>query len=304
MGGSSSEREVSLVSGRGVCEALKRRGYDVMPLDIKDENDAPRLLNAAGVEVVFIALHGGFGEDGTVQKILEDMKMPYTGSGWQASALAMDKIKSKKVMEEKGIPTPPYRTFKNNEYPSSLCGLSLPLIVKPSRQGSSIGVSMVAESDGLKDGLKKAYAFDFEVVVEEYIDGREIHIGILDDKPLPVVEVVPKSKFYDYQAKYEDGSTEYLVPAAIDKDVYLRAQALAIRTHNALGCCFFSRVDMRLSADNRLFTLEVNTIPGLTAQSLLPKAAKSAGITFEDLCEKILNSARATTRVAPTLLGI
>ncbi|MCK4518704.1 MAG: D-alanine--D-alanine ligase, partial [Candidatus Omnitrophica bacterium] len=214
MGGSSSERDISLVSGKGVCDALKRKGYEVMPLDVKNENDTPRLINEAGVEAVFIALHGGFGENGTVQKILEDMKVPYTGSGWQASALVMDKIRSKKAMEEKGIPTPPYRTFKNNEYPSSLGGLSLPLIVKPSKQGSSIGVSMVAENDaGLKDGLKKAYAFDFEVIVEEYIDGREIHVGILDDKPLPVVEVVPKSKFYDYQAKYKDSATEYLVPA-------------------------------------------------------------------------------------------
>lgn len=291
MGGLSAEKQISLESGSAVFKALKFRGYDVTSLVVKDKGQAVRLIKKERVDCVFIAMHGGFGEDGTMQKSLDEMRIPYTGSGYKASSLAMDKIESKRILERSDLPVPVYKTLKDCKYPTSFNGLSLPLVIKPSNQGSSIGLTIIEQESSLLKALKFAYSFGSSIIVEQYIKGKEISVGILDDKPLPVVQIESKRKFYDYQAKYTDGFTEYLVPAPIKKSLYKKAQKLGLCAHRALKCHYFSRVDMRLDENGQIYILEVNSIPGLTSHSLIPKAAQVEGISFEDLCEKILNAA-------------
>lgn len=297
MGGSSSEREVSLKSGQAVFEALKNAGLDVVAVDLKDdhkENIIQQIKNYK-IKTAFIALHGQFGEDGTVQKLLEENKIPYTGSGVEASRLAMDKIASRRLLESKKIPVPNYVVWDAAVYPnfdlSFLNGLLYPLVVKPSNQGSSIGISIIEKKKDLTSALKAANRFSSQVLIEEYIPGKEITVGLLEDKPLPVLRIAPKNKFYDYRAKYESG-TEYEVPAKISKEEFKSAQVKALAAHRTLGCRYFSRVDMILKDNSEIVVLEVNTIPGLTTKSLLPKAAQAAGIDFTQLCLKLINSAR------------
>ena len=289
-GGPSNEREISLRSGRAVYSALIDEGLDVAFLDITGESCAE--LKTAGIDVAFIALHGKFGEDGTVQKMLEDAGMPYTGSGVEASRLALDKIASKEAFAKKGIPSPRYRVLEKSRVNTAhINSIRLPAVIKPQFEGSSIGLSIVRERSGLKAALDKAFAYGARTIIEDYIDGRELTVGILDEEPLPVIEIVTKHKVYDYQAKYSDPDTKYIVPAPVEKGAYGRAQALGAAAHRALGCRSFSRVDMLMDGRGELFVLEVNTIPGMTERSLLPKAARANGMSFSGLCMKLVENA-------------
>jgi D-alanine-D-alanine ligase len=289
-GGPSNEREISLRSGRAVYDALVARGLDAILIEVG--GDIRGLVSASRIDTAFIALHGRFGEDGTVQGILDKMRVPYTGSGAGASALAIDKIASKEVFMKAGIPVPRHVVFdKTGLDLRKVDGLGLPVVVKPSLEGSSIGLSVVRERSGLEGAVAKAFEYGERVLAEEYIAGRELTVGILDDKPLPVIEIVTRENVYDYNAKYSDPATRYLVPAPVDDDVARRAQALAELAHRALGCRCFSRIDMMLDRSGSIFVLEANTIPGMTQRSLLPKAAAANGLSFGDLCVKLIDDA-------------
>ena len=283
MGGPSSEREVSLRSGAAISAGLKAKGYDVVDLDLQGAD----VKIPAGVEAVFIALHGTFGEDGGVQAALRELGLPFTGSGVEASRLAFDKVASKKVMEQHGLPTPRYEVLRKGQ-PRTL---PLPVVVKPPREGSSVGVSRVFDEAEWAGAVERSHAIDPEILVESFIEGRELTVGIVGDQVLPIVEILAPGGSYDYHAKYTKGVTEYVVPAPVPEAVTRRCQDIAWGVFQALGCSGMSRVDIRLTPDDEPFVLEINTIPGCTETSLLPKAARCAGIEFPDLCEMILNRA-------------
>lgn len=283
MGGPSSEREVSLRSGRAVAQGLRAAGYDVCEIVLEDrEVNIP-----AGIDAVFIALHGEFGEDGGVQALLRERGIPYTGAGPEASRRCFDKIETKRVLMREGIPTARYEVLRVGERPS----LRAPLVVKPARQGSSIGVHRVFTEQELLPALTDAWRYDREILVEEYISGSELTAGIVGDTLLPVIEVRAPEDFYNFDAKYTKGKTEYLVPAPIPETTARNCQDLAWRTFEALGCRDLARVDFRMDRQGHLFVLELNNIPGFTETSLLPKAAKAAGIEFPELCARIMNMA-------------
>lgn len=289
-GGPSSERDISLRSGKAVHSALLSQGFDAVLLDIKD--DIRDVIADNMIDVAFIALHGKFGEDGTVQKMLEDANIPYTGSDVVASRLALDKIASKEIFIKNNIPVPAYTVFEKNHYLADVADkLGYPLVVKPQFEGSSIGLSVVREKKFLNDALDKAFQYGDKLLLEQYIEGRELTVGILENRALPVIEIVTRDKVYDYEAKYKNADTKYLVPADIDRDAYEKASLLGAMAHKALGCNSFSRVDIIMTDDGRMFVLEVNTIPGMTERSLLPKAAAAIGLRFGDLCVKILENA-------------
>ena len=289
-GGPSSERDISLRSGKAVHNALLSQGLNAVLLDVKDSIRDVIATNV--IDVAFIALHGKFGEDGTVQKMLEDASIPYTGSDVEASRLALDKITSKEVFIKNSIPVPAYVVFEKNIYSiDDADSLGYPLVVKPQFEGSSIGLSIVREKKLLKGSLDKAFQYGDRLLLERYIEGRELTVGILENKALPVIEIVTRNKVYDYEAKYKNADTKYLVPAKINKDAYEKASLLGVMAHKALGCNSFSRVDIMMKENGDMFVLEVNTIPGMTERSLLPKAAEAIGLRFSDLCVKILENA-------------
>ena len=307
MGGISPEREVSLRSGNAVAKALTEAGFNVSCIDVKDEKIEE--LDHMEIDVAFIALHGYFGEDGGVQELLESKGIPYTGSGINASKLAMDKLATKKCFVEAGLTTPDYITVTEfqefTEIQLEINKLGLPVVLKPTRNGSSIGISIIKDIKNLQTGLEKAFEFGYELLIEKYIKGRELTLGILDDKALPIIEIKTAVEFYNYDAKYKDNRTEYLIvktTSGNDKNtvedflnntgylspsLYNEAQELALNAHKVLGCRGFSRVDMLLDNIGKFYLLEVNTIPGFTEKSLLPKAAKAAGMSFSSLCKKI-----------------
>jgi D-alanine-D-alanine ligase len=289
-GGPSNEREISLRSGRAVHSALIGEGLDAVFVDIKD--DIYDILEKYSIDVAFIALHGRFGEDGTVQKMLEDAGIPYTGSDVVSSKLALDKVASKEIFVKHGIPTPRHIVLDGSGYGADAAdSLGYPVVVKPQFEGSSIGLSIVTDKAGLKEALDKAFSYGEKVILEEYIKGRELTVGILEDDPLPVIEIVTRNNIYDYEAKYKNPDTQYLVPAPIDEKARAQASRLASAAHKALGCISFSRVDMMMDEKGSMFVLEVNTIPGMTERSLLPKAAQAIGLPFSRLCVKILENA-------------
>jgi D-alanine-D-alanine ligase len=289
-GGPSNEREISLCSGRAVHDALLGEGLDSLFLDVK--NDIDEIIKKSCIDVAFIALHGRFGEDGTVQKMLEDAGVPYTGSGVEASAAALDKAASKDLFIRNLIPVPRHIVLaKGRPCPYDCDKLGMPIVVKPNLEGSSIGLSIVRDKNLLQGAIDKAFEYGDKVILEEYIDGRELTVGILGDDALPVIEIVPKDKVYDYDAKYKDSATKYLVPAPIPEDISAQARRLSLLAHKALGCRSFSRVDMMMAPSGNIFVLEVNTIPGMTERSLLPKAARATGLRFGSLCVKILEDA-------------
>lgn len=294
MGGPSAECEVSRQSGRMVIEALRPTGAVVLPVDIQGTD----VRLPANVDVAFIAMHGAFGEDGQVQQILEDRGVPYTGSDAGASARAFDKEAAKQCFLEGGIPTPRHAIASCGE--DDLDGLSWPVVVKPARQGSSVGVTIVKERAALASAVAEARRFDGAVLIEQFVRGRELTVGVLGKRALPVVEIRTKHGFFDFEAKYTAGEAEEICPAQLDTPTTLRAQNLALRAHDCLGCRDFSRADLMLSESGELFVLEVNTIPGLTANSLLPKAAKAAGMSLTDLCTRMIEMAiaRRTEAVA------
>ncbi|NVN90880.1 MAG: D-alanine--D-alanine ligase [Desulfuromonadales bacterium] len=291
MGGLSAEREVSLASGAAVQQALLARGYDSVVIDVG--RDLPQVLAREGVEAAFIALHGRYGEDGCVQGLLELVKIPYTGSGVLASALAMHKLYSKQTFAASGILTAPFHHVRRGQQ-VALKDLSfgLPLVVKPVQEGSSVGISIVKEEGELDAALELAFRYDDEILVEQFIKGQEVQVGILDDRPMGAIEIVPKKEFYDFEAKYTDGMAEHIFPARLDQALYEKALQTGLAAHLALGCRGYSRVDLLVTPAGECFVLEVNTLPGMTALSLLPEiASKGAGLSFESLVERIISSA-------------
>ena len=294
LGGMSSEREVSLRSGKAIAEGLRKKGYDVTEIDVS--TDLPQKIKDSGIEVAFIALHGKYGEDGAVQGLLEIMKIPYTGSGILASSVAMDKILTKKILQERGFLTPQYAFFDaNKENASEFVKnfiLSLPVIVKPSREGSTIGIIRVQELGQLEAALKEAAKYDSRVLVEEFVTGLEVTSGVINGEALPLIEVVPKSGFYDFQSKYTKGATEYILPARLPEKLSQEIQQTTVEIYQELGCEGCARADFIVDSQMRFFFLEINTIPGMTETSLIPKAAAHAGLSFENLVEKLLDSSR------------
>jgi len=297
MGGPSSEREISLKSGNAVYQALLDSEYQPVTIDAVDEWES--ILSDAKPSVAFIALHGKFGEDGTVQSILENMGIPYTGSGVKASRLAIDKIASRKILQKEGISVPEYVVLRKPSHNFNIEKIGFPVVIKPSLQGSSIGLAIIDNKLELNKAIDYAYLFDEFIVAEKFIKGDELTVGILDDEPLPVIKIVPNRKFYDYKAKYASADTQYLVPAPIDPKFYKQAQEFALSAHKALGCKDFSRVDMILTADGVVNVLEVNSIPGLTSTSLLPKSAAVVGLSFKELCLKIIELALKNKNAPP-----
>lgn len=288
-GGPSSEKDISIKSGLAVYNALKLEGCDVEWLEIGKE-DIKKTLQRISFDIAFVALHGRFGEDGTIQKILERMSIPYTGSGVTASRLALDKIASRRIFKKHGIPVPDYKVLGSRSAKLSE-KFSWPLVVKPQREGSSIGLSLAKNKKEFNRACQKAFKYSDKIIAEKFIKGREITVGILGNRPLPVVEVIPKRVFYDFRAKYKDNRTEYKVPASLPSRLYKKAQTLGLLAHNALNCCDFSRVDMLLGEGGNIYVLEVNSIPGLTKKSLLPKAASAIGMDFSKLCLELLRLA-------------
>jgi len=296
MGGPSSEREISLKSGKAVYESLKGSGLDVVGIDIKTDGlkENIRLIKSRKINCAFLALHGYFGEDGQIQGILDILNIPYTGSRMQASRLAMDKASSRHIFEVYNLNVPRYKIIDRLSYHRNalfLRYLNLPLVIKPATNGSSIGLSIIDDRRDLEEAIGLAFTFDEKVIIEEYIQGREVTVGILGNQALPLIEVIPKKRFFDYEAKYQPGMTEYVVPAKLEERIAKRIQDTALLAHKLLGCFACSRVDMILSTDNLPFILEVNTIPGFTKTSLLPKAAKTIGIDFSRLCLKLIQLA-------------
>lgn len=289
MGGLSEEREISLSTGNEVCKALKRKGLNGVRIDA-DHHVAQKLADEK-IDAAFIALHGAYGEDGAIQGLLEYADIPYTGSGILGSAVAYDKVISKRIFRDMDIPTARYQVFHKNGDEKIEREIGLPCVVKPSNQGSSIGVTIVREEEDFEKSLELAFRYSREVIVEEFIDGKLIAIGMNGDQPMPIVEIKPKSGFYDYEAKYTAGKTEYICPANIDDATQRRCREIAAKTFHALKGRGFPRVDAILDEDGAPHVLEMNTIPGLTPTSLLPMAAKQAGMEFDDLIIEILRSA-------------
>ncbi len=319
-GGESKEREVSLNTGKAIAVALKTIGHDVAMIDTRDGRDllgtavAPVLEQSSSsgpaskqprfelalpsslrdCDCVFIALHGGLGENGTLQAMFDLAGVPYTGSGVLASALAMDKQRTKLVLGSVGVPSPRTVCFGDEVSLFRFLGsedadfLEYPMVVKPNCEGSTVGLSIVHNYDELLHGIRTAAQFDRAILVEEFIPGRELTVAILGEEALPVVEIVPKSGFYDYHAKYTSGASDYFCPADITPKVEAEAKDFALTAFNILGCSGYARVDFRLNPDGELFCLEVNTLPGMTSTSLVPKAAKAAGLSFEQLLTKII----------------
>ncbi len=300
LGGLSAEREVALKTGGGVLAALQELGYDAIGIDWKLGTSLPQLLADAGAAVVWNALHGTYGEDGAVQGLCACLGLPCTGSGILASALAMDKIASKRIFEHHGLPTPRWRTLPGagdgpddgSDGPAALADWPLPLVIKPADEGSSVGVSVVEHRDDVAAAVALARRCHGPVLVEDYIAGTEVFVGILDGDVLGSVEVRPATRFYDYEAKYLRNDTTYLVPPELPADVVARASAHALAAYQALGCSGHARPDLRIDRNGDAWILEVNTLPGMTATSLLPKIAKHAGMSYPALCERILASAR------------
>ena len=295
VGGLSAEREVSLVTGREVVKALRRRGYQVVSIEAK--RNLPQRLRRHGVKVVFNALHGKIGEDGCVQGLLEVMGIPYTGSGVTASALSMDKVVAKELFMRKGIPTPPYQVLQRGHGHTEV-RLSLPFVVKPRAEGSTLGVTIVRRKKDLPPALARAFRFDAACLVERYIAGKEIAVGVLDGRALGAIEIQPLKGFYDYKTKYTSGMARHLYPAPLKRQVYRRVLRVAEEACAALGCEGTPRVDLRVSPQGGVYVLEVNALPGLTPLSLLPEIAQGEGIPFPDLAEKILDGARLKTVIS------
>ena len=293
MGGLSSEREVSLATGEAIHDALKARGYQVTKVFV--DRDLDQVLRQNPIDVAFIALHGTYGEDGCVQGLLEILGVPYTGSGVMGSSLAMDKLKSKQMFRLYNVPTPPYYCLAENDLDrlEEVHGsFGFPAFAKPRRQGSSVGAGRADDLPGLQRACEDALQFDSHVLVERYVAGKEVQVGVLDGKALGAIEITPKGSFYDYKSKYQSGGSEYHFPARLTPTRYKGVLNLAERAVEAVGARGATRVDMLVTEGENEYALEVNTLPGMTPTSLLPKIAKGAGYDFADLCEAIL--ARAT----------
>jgi len=293
MGGTSSEREVSLRSGAAVARALREAGRKVVEIDLRTETG--RELDGGGFDAAFIALHGRFGEDGQLQRILQERGIPYTGSGPEASRLAMDKVETKRRFKARHVATPPHHVVVQGEsvalWEQFARALGYPVVLKPRAEGSSVGVTVHEDCATLLDGAAECFRYGSVGLMEKFISGRELTAGILDGEALPLVEMKPKSRFFDYRAKYQDPDTKYIVDPPISEIEKRRVQKAAKDAFAALGCEGFGRVDLILTPFCSVHVLEVNTIPGMTERSLFPKAAAAAGIGFPDLCSRLVELA-------------
>jgi len=290
MGGLSAEREISLKTGNAVLKALQENGCNVIAVDVG--HDLPTQLRDARAEQAFICLHGRYGEDGTVQGLLEMMQIPYTGSGVMSSSMAMDKVVSKQILLYHEISTPGFVAYRAGDDRAALLKRCrhFPLVVKPAREGSTIGITIVHDLKQLEAGLDVALQHDELVLVEDFIKGDEVTVSVLNGEPLPIIKIVPKSGFYDYRSKYTPGQTEYILPAPLDAVLYNRLQETSVAACRALSCRGAARVDFMIH-EKEFFCLEINTIPGMTETSLLPKAASQAGVSFNELVMRILDDA-------------
>lgn len=297
MGGYSEEREVSLRSGQAVLNALKTRGYEAEAFDLQEI--LIQSIVDYNPDLVFIALHGKDGEDGTVQGLLEILDIPYTGSGVASSAIGINKILTKKMLTYEGIPTAPFSILKKHAFNSSPAGvqsllkfLGLPLVVKAATQGSSIGTYIVRQEKDILPAIKAAFEFDKEVLVEKFIDGTEVTSTVLgNENPiiLPLIEITSTNEFYDFESKYTPGMCKHIIPARVNAELQARIAELSKMTYTSLNCRGYARVDYIIDKNDNPFVLEINTIPGMTEMSLVPDAARAAGIEFEDLVEKIVS---------------
>lgn len=296
-GGTSGEREVSISSGKGIIKALEANGHEVIGIDFNPEQ-LDQIINL-DVDLVFIGLHGKLGEDGKLQGLLDMLHIPYVGSGVLASALAMDKSKAKKLFAQNGIPTADSMTYsvqdnhdRDTLIKQILNHFELPFVVKPNQEGSTLGLTIVKQEDELLKALEEAFKHDDDIIVEEYIKGREVTVAVLgekgNEKALPVIEIVPKNEYYDYESKYSPGGSEHIVPARISEELTKKLQDYSVRAHQLLGCEVYSRVDFIINDDGKPYILEVNTLPGMTPTSLFPDAARAIGMTYEEMIEKFV----------------
>jgi len=294
-GGTSSEREISMSSGAAIADALKKAGWKVEILDWAEKEIVYRCKELLEFDVVFIGYHGGAGEDGHVQAALELCDIPYTGSGPLASALAMDKIYSKRVFEQAGIPTARWFPWEGNTPPNAeqvrkSVGFDFPIVIKPAAEGSTVGVTIAKNTDELATGIEKARECGPRMLFEEYIPGREVTTAILEDVRLPVVEIIPEGGFYDYEHKYTKGASKYVAPAELAEEIADRLIDTGTKAFNLLGLKHYARLDFRLDGDN-FYCLEANSLPGMTALSLVPMAARAVGIEFPELVDRIVRMA-------------
>jgi D-alanine-D-alanine ligase len=289
-GGNSAERDVSLSSGKAISDACKDLGYDVLSLDSQDDIKSliPDLLS---VDVVFNGLHGGDGENGVIPGFLQSLGVRFTGSGNESSAICMDKRVSKALVHRKDILTPNWIALSSGDDVPMDHDLGYPVVVKPNSQGSTIGLTIVQDQSELADAVALARQYDSVVLIEAFIAGREITISIIGDTAYPIVEIVPSHELYDYECKYTQGMTDYFCPANLSEEITKSIQASALKIHKLLGCRHYSRVDFRLDETNKVWFLEVNTLPGMTETSLVPKSAAAAGLSFPELIQTIINEA-------------
>ncbi|HDT2075246.1 MULTISPECIES: D-alanine--D-alanine ligase [Enterobacter] len=296
-GGTSAEREVSLNSGAAVLAGLREGGVNAHPVDPK-ETDVTQ-LKAMGFDKVFIALHGRGGEDGTLQGLLDLIGMPYTGSGVMASAISMDKLRSKLLWQGAGLPVAPWVALTRREFKLGLSDsvntriaeLGLPVIVKPSREGSSVGMSKVDKAEDLSAALELAFQHDEEVLIEKWLSGPEFTVAMLGEEILPSIRIQPAGVFYDYEAKYLSDETQYFCPSGLEAEREADLQSLVLKAWNVLGCRGWGRIDVMLDSDGQFYLLEANTSPGMTSHSLVPMAARQAGMSFSQLVVRILDQA-------------
>ncbi len=295
-GGSSGEREISLASGQGAKGALEEAGFQVVMLDPSEKSNLKKLMDES-FDVAFLCLHGKGGEDGGIQGFLETLHIPYTCSGIQASAIAIDKAKTKDIYNIKGVPTAPAIYLVQDE-PFDVVNIIEKLgdhcVVKPAKEGSSLGVEIVKGQEALEAAIRRAFDFDDILVVEKYIEGTEVTIVVLgnsDPIALPIIQMIPKGDFYDFESKYAPGGSEHVCPAPLSDEITKKAQNFAKSAHKALGCRGVSRTDFIIEENGDMWALETNTIPGMTATSLLPDAARAAGISFPELCTKLVEFA-------------
>jgi D-alanine-D-alanine ligase len=289
-GGTSGEREVSLSSGKGIIQALKNNGHEVTGIDFHPER--LKEIIELNVDLVFIGLHGKFGEDGRVQGLLEMLGLPYVGSGVLASALAMDKAKAKQIFDSNDIPVAKSKVYTITDK-TNLQDVEkevnqvfkVPFVIKPNSEGSTLGLTIVENPEQILDGLKRAATSDDTILIEDFIQGREITVAVLGEKALPIIEIIPKNAYYDYESKYAAGGSEHIVPAPIDAQTTKTIQELAVKAHSVLGCKTYSRVDFILTEENQPVILEVNTLPGMTPTSLFPDAAKVIGLDYDSMIE-------------------
>jgi D-alanine-D-alanine ligase len=300
LGGVSAEREVSLHTGEQVMAALLEAGAEPTAIDTADLSFI-ETLRTGGFDVAFICLHGRFGEDGTIQGLLEILGLPYIGSGVLASALAIDKVMSKHLFAAAGLRSPEYVALRAGE-PVDIAGIVAALgeksVVKPANEGSSVGMTIVHSAEELPAAIEKAFSFDPSVLVERFVPGAEVTVGVLGmDEPfaLPTLEIVPENEFYDYESKYVPGMSRHIIPANVSVEARAECQRLALAAHRALGCRGLSRADTIVTADGTVYLLEINTIPGMTATSLLPDSARAGGIEFPELCATLVSYALSSS---------